>query len=162
MIPDIYGVPSRLLFATCTSTLGMLDFSTHVLLTAFLFVALSSLLRTLSSLCRCLSLVFLTYGMVCQHDANIPVTAGPQSVQSTPVISRLLGAKIRERELSGSPVISRCRAKATTREFRITDPHTPRRLQLANSMLSDNRGTYVSRISTHIDIAPATNHNKQH
>ena len=28
-------------------------------------------------------------------------------VQSTPVISRHLGAKIRERELSGSPVISR-------------------------------------------------------
>ena len=49
---------------------------------------------------------------------------GPISVQSTPVISRLLGAKIRERELSGSPVISRCRAKATTREFRITDPHS--------------------------------------
>ena len=48
---DIYGVPSRLLFATCTSTLGTLDFSTHVLLTAFSFVALSSLLRTLSSLC---------------------------------------------------------------------------------------------------------------
>ena len=45
-------------------------------------------------------------------------------VQSTPVISRLLGAKIHERELSGSPVISRCRAKATTREFRITDPHS--------------------------------------
>ena len=45
-------------------------------------------------------------------------------VQSTHVISRLLGAKIRERELSGSPVISRCRAKATTREFRITDPHS--------------------------------------
>ena len=42
-------------------------------------------------------------------------------VQSIPVISRLLGAKISERELSGSPVISRCRAKATTREFRITD-----------------------------------------
>ena len=63
---DIYGVPSRLWFATCTSTLGMLDFSTHVLLTAFLFVALSSLLRTLSSLCPCLSLFFLTYGMVCQ------------------------------------------------------------------------------------------------
>ena len=53
------------------------------------------------------------------------------------------------------------RAKATTREFGITDPHS-RRLQLSNSMLSDNRGTYVSRISTHIDIAPATNHNKQH
>ena len=32
---------------------------------------------------------------------------------------------------------------------------------LSNSMLSDNRGTYVSRISTHIDT-PATNHNKQH
>ena len=45
-------------------------------------------------------------------------------IQSTPVISRLLGAKIRERELSGSPIISRCRAKATTREFRITDPHS--------------------------------------
>ena len=43
-----------------------------------------------------------------------------------------------------------------------TGPSTPRRLQLANSMLSDNRGTYFSRISTHIDIAPATNHNKQH
>ena len=37
------------------------------------------------------------------------------SIQSTPVISRLLGSKIRERELSGSPVISRCRAKAPTR-----------------------------------------------
>ena len=83
------------------------------------------------------------------------------TLQSTPVISRLLGAKIRERELSGSPVISRCRSKSMTREFRITDPHS-RRLQLSISMLSDNRGTYVSRISTHIDIAPATNHNKQH
>ena len=47
-----------------------------------------------------------------------------ETIQSTPVISRLLGAKIRERELSGSPVISRCRAMATTREFRITDPHS--------------------------------------
>ena len=46
------------------------------------------------------------------------------NIQSTPVISCLLGAKIHERELSGSPVISRCRAKATTREFRITDPHS--------------------------------------
>ena len=44
-------------------------------------------------------------------------------VQSTPVISRLLGAKIRERELSGSPVISHFRAMAMTREFRLTDPH---------------------------------------
>ena len=80
-------------------------------------------------------------------------------IQWTPVISRLLGAKIRERELSDSPVISRCRAKAPTREFRITDPHSQ---AFTNSMLSDNRGTYVSRFSTHIDIAPATNHNKQH
>ena len=40
---------------------------------------------------------------------------------------------------------SRYLAKAITREFRITDPHS----QVANSMLSDNRGTYVSRISTH-------------
>ena len=31
-----------------------------------------------------------------------------------------------------------------------------------NSMLSDNKVTYVSRISTHIDLTPATNHNKQH
>ena len=76
--------------------------------------------------------------------------------QSTPVISRLLGAKIRERELSGSPVISRRLANSGSQN------HTRRRLQLSNSMLSDNRGTYVSRISTHIDIAPATNHNKQH
>ena len=43
-------------------------------------------------------------------------------VQSTPVISRQLGAKICERELSGSPVISRFRisrfrAKAQTRDF---------------------------------------------
>ena len=36
----------------------------------------------------------------------------------------LLGAKFHERKLSGSPVISRCRAKAITREFRITDPHS--------------------------------------
>ena len=79
-------------------------------------------------------------------------------LQSTPVISRLLGAKIRERKLSGSPVISREGQDSRIQDHR----HTPRRLQLADSMLSDNTGTYVSRISTHIDIAPATNHNKQH
>ena len=39
------------------------------------------------------------------------------------------------------------------------DPHW--RLQLPNSMLSDNRRTYVSGISAHIDIALATDHNKQ-
>ena len=45
-------------------------------------------------------------------------------VQSTPVISRHLGAKIRERELSGSPVISRFRAKALTRDFHGSESHT--------------------------------------
>ena len=34
--------------------------------TSFSFVALSSLLRTLSSLCHFLSLFFLTFGMACQ------------------------------------------------------------------------------------------------
>ena len=79
-------------------------------------------------------------------------------VQSTPVISRLLGAKICEREFSGSPVI------AMTRDFQGHRPTymTFWRLQLSNSALSDNKGTYVSRISTPIDITPATNHNKQH
>ena len=43
-------------------------------------------------------------------------------IQSTPVISRQLGAKIRERELSGSPVISRFRAKAQTRHFHDQSP----------------------------------------
>ena len=42
-------------------------------------------------------------------------------VQSTPVISRHLGAKIQERELSGSPVISR---KAQTRDFHGSESHT--------------------------------------
>ena len=66
---DKHDVPSRLLFDICTSVLfGMFDFSTHffVLLTSLSFVALSSLLRTLSSLCRCLTLFFLTFGMTCQ------------------------------------------------------------------------------------------------
>ena len=54
-------------------------------------------------------------------------------VQSTPVISRLLGAKIRKRELSGSPVISRDSAKAPTREFRITDPYSQGHVLLQRS-----------------------------
>ena len=82
-------------------------------------------------------------------------------LQSTPVISRLLWAKIGERELSGSPIITRFPAKATTHDFQDHRP-TLWRLLLSNSMLSDNRGTYVSRITKHIDIAPATKHNKQH
>ena len=46
---------------------------------------------------------------------KIEVYSSKKFIQSTPVISRQLGAKIRERELSGSPVISRFRAKAQTR-----------------------------------------------
>ena len=82
-------------------------------------------------------------------------------LQSTPVISRLLGAKIHERESSGSSVISHFRAKATTRDFQNHRP-TLWHILLTNSMFSDNRGTYISQISTHIDIAPVTNHNMQH
>ena len=81
-------------------------------------------------------------------------------VQSTPVISRELGAKIRVRELSGSPIISSFRAKAQTRDLK---DHRPTLWHLhllnPNSMLSDNGCTYISRISADIDIAPATNHN---
>ena len=62
-------------------------------------------------------------------------------IQSTPVISRLLGAKISERELSGSPIISRCRAKAPTREFRITDPHS----QASHSQAFTTLKQYVER-----------------
>ena len=82
-----------------------------------------------------------------------------RDIQSTPVILCLLGAKIRERELSGSPVISREGHHSRIQDHR---PTLPGVYNSQNSMLSDNRGTYVSRISTHIDIAPATNHNKQH
>ena len=88
--------------------------------------------------------------------------ARPHSlIQSTPVISRQLAAKILERELSGSPVISRIRAKAQTRDLRYHSP-TFWRLHLSNpnSMLSDNGCTYISRNSADIDIAPATNPNK--
>ena len=79
-------------------------------------------------------------------------------IQSTPVISHQLGAKIRERELSGSPIISRWPKLAASR---IKSP-TLWRLHLLNpnSMLSDNGCTYISRISADVDIAPATNHNK--
>ena len=38
-------------------------------------------------------------------------------IQSTPVISRQLEAKIREHQLSGSPFISRYRTKAQTRDL---------------------------------------------
>ena len=70
-------------------------------------------------------------------------------------------AKIRERELGGSPVISRFRAKAQTRDLRDHSP-TFWRLHLLNpnSMLSDNGCTYILRNSADMDIAPATNHNK--
>ena len=45
-------------------------------------------------------------------NGSLPDSTKP--LQSTPIISRLLGAKICERELSGSPVISR---KATTSDL---------------------------------------------
>ena len=85
----------------------------------------------------------------------------PKLLQSTPVISRQLGAKIRKCELSGSPVISRFHAKAQTRDFQDQSP-TLWRLHLLNpnSMLSDNGCTYILRISADMNIAPATNHNK--
>ena len=83
------------------------------------------------------------------------------TVQLTPLISRQLGAKICERELSSSPVISRFREKAQIRDLQDHSP-TLWRLHLLNpnSMLSDNGCTCISRISADIDIAPATNHNK--
>ena len=82
-------------------------------------------------------------------------------LQSTPVISRQLGAKIRKHELSGSPVISRFRAKAQTRDLCVHSP-TFWRLHLLNpnSMFSDNGCTYISWNSADIYIAPTTNHNK--
>ena len=43
-------------------------------------------------------------------------------VQSTPIISSQLGAKICEHELSGSPVMSRFHAKAKTSDFQ--EDHT--------------------------------------
>ena len=58
------------------------------------------------------------------HGNQVSLKVIFKEIRSTPIISRLLGAEIRERELSGSPVISRCRPKATTHEFRITDPHS--------------------------------------
>ena len=75
-------------------------------------------------------------------------------VQLTPVISRQSGAKIRERELIGSPVISRFRAKAQNRDLRNHSP-TFWRLHLLNPnrLLSDNGCTYISRNSADIDIA---------
>ena len=57
-------------------------------------------------------------------------------IQSTTVISRLLGAKICERELSGSPVISRKPRLATCR---VTDPHT------WHILASTNLKQYVER-----------------
>ena len=67
-------------------------------------------------------------------------------VQSTPFISRELGAKIRERKLSGSLVISRFRAKAQTRDLKDHSP-TLWRLHLLNpnSMLNDNRCTTMDQ-----------------
>ena len=97
----------------------------------------------------------IDYWNVCHGKGSI------LEIQSTHVISRQLGAKIRERELSGSPVISHFCAKVQTRDFQDQSP-TLWRLHLLNpnSMLSDNGCTYISRISADVDIAPAIHHNK--
>ena len=55
---------------------------------------------------------------LCNHFLHTKV----RYLQSTPVISRQLGAKILERELSGSPVISRFRAKTQTRDLQDHNP----------------------------------------
>ena len=67
-------------------------------------------------------------------------------IQLTPVISRQLGVKIRERELSGS-VISRFCAKAMIRDLLDYRP-TFSRWQLPNNMLSNNRGTFHGSLHT--------------
>ena len=68
-------------------------------------------------------------------------------------------SQIREPKLSISPFISRFRVQTMTRDL---PGHRPTLwcLQLLISMLSNDRGTYISRISVHIDIASAKNHNK--
>ena len=78
-------------------------------------------------------------------------------IQSTPVTSRQLGAKIREHELSGSLVISLFRAKAQTRDFQDQSP-TLWRLHVLNpnSMLSDN-GVLTFRVS----LQTSTSHQQQ-
>ena len=83
----------------------------------------------------------------------------------TPVGSQNLRARVKWFSRYLARNISRFRAKATTRDFQ---GHRPTYMTYSgvyksqNSMLSDNKVTYVSRISTHIDPTPATNHNKQH
>ena len=49
------------------------------------------------------------------HNSNVQEML--MLVQSTPVITRQLGARVREREVSGSLVISRCGAKAQIRDL---------------------------------------------
>ena len=65
------------------------------------------------------------------------------------------------KELSGSPVILRFRAKA---QAHVLQDHSPTLWRLPplnpNSMLSDNGSTYISRISADIDNSPTTNRNK--
>ena len=85
-----------------------------------------------------------TYLMECTVDSRYLALVGSQN--------------LRARVKWFSRYVARRRRLANSR----SQTHIPRRLQLSNSMLSDNRGTYVSGLSTHIDIAPATNHNKQH
>ena len=101
---------------------------------------------------------------------NLPIT--PEILNSTvdsrylaPVGSQNLRARVKWFSRYLARNISRFRAKATTRDFQ---GHRPTYMTYSgvyksqNSMLSDNKVTYVSWISTHIDLTPATNHNKQH
>ena len=81
----------------------------------------------------------LSHVKICNFDFVFWLGIQYDSIQSTPVISRQLGAKIRERELSGSPVISRLCARATISDLLDYRP-TSSRWRLPNSMLSDNRG----------------------
>ena len=60
---DILDLPSQIFFAVFTS--AMLE-PVLTLLTSAVCALLSSLLRTLSCLCRCWSLFFFTFGMICQ------------------------------------------------------------------------------------------------
>ena len=74
--------------------------------------------------CSFISFIKYELNISCGHkySKDFHLLFNDMHIQSTPVISRQLGAKIRERELSGSPVISRFRAKAQTRDFQDQSP----------------------------------------
>ena len=74
-------------------------------------------------------------------------------IQSTPVLSCQLGAKIWERESSGSPIISSFLTKATINDLLVYRVKL-QRLQLSNSMLSDKEGyLHFPDLYTHRHLA---------